>query len=148
MSNELWAALIGVCGTLTGVWYGAKLSRQATRDLLQDQARAEFATAFSETLARLGRGSSDPGVGEALQILNADYPHHYAAYVRYRVLLPAKRQRDLDRAWSEYTKEDAYELREEAELYRFIHVIEPTSEEHQFALAIKHVNALLAKTAA
>ncbi len=148
MANEIWAALIGVGGTLAGVWYGAKLSRQAARDLLYEQARSEFASAFTDTLVKLGRGVSNPGVGEAIDILTADFPRHYAAYVRLRTLLPAQKQKEVDLAWAQYTKDDEYELREEAETYRFVHVLGPKSEEHQFMLAQKHVHALLSKTAA
>lgn len=147
MANEIWTALIGVGGAFAGVWYGAKLSRQAARDLLHEQARWEFASAFADTLVKLGRGVSDPGVGEALDILTTDFPRHFAAYVRLRTLLPIEKQVALDTAWSAYTKDDDYELREEAETYRFVHVLGPESDEHQFMLAQKHVQALLAKAA-
>jgi hypothetical protein len=148
MANEIWAALIGVGGALGGVWYGARLSRQAARDLLHEQARGEFASVFADTLVKLGRGVGEPGIGEAFQILTADYPRHYAAYIRLRTLLPTEKQKQLDIAWAAYTKDEEYELRDEAETYRFVHVLGPKSDEHQFLLAQKHVQALLAKTAA
>lgn len=152
MANEFWADAIGVvssvAGAIGGAWYGAKLSRQGERDLLHDQARVEFANAFAATLARLGRGVEDHGLGEALQIMNEGFPKHYLAYVKLRTALPPDNQRALDAAWNSYTKEHEYELSEEGEFYRFIHVLGPKHDEHQFMLAEKHIYALLAKTAA
>lgn len=148
MAVEIWTALIGVAGTLGGVWYGARLSRQAARDLLHEQARAEFATAFTETLVKLGRGVADPGIGEAIRVLTEDFPRHYTAYIRLRTLLPTEKRKRLDTAWAVYTKDDEYELREEAETYRFVHILGPKAEEQQFMLAQKHVQSLLEMTLA
>ena len=149
MANEIWAALIGVIGAIGGVFCGARLSRQAARDLLHEQARSEFTAAFTDTLIKLGRGASDPCIGDAISILTTDFPGHYAAYIRFRVLLSSNENRKkLDLAWATYTKDGDYELMEEAEKYRFAHVLGSNSKEHQFLLAQKHVQALLAKSAA
>lgn len=147
MANELLAALIGVAGTLGGVWYGARLSRQASRDLLSNQAKAEFAGAFAETLLKLTGPVVEERTGRAMHILKEDYPRHLVAYLRLRSVLPKQQQQSVDRAWQDYIREDSSDIPEEREFYRFCYVLDPQSDEHQFMLAAKHVNALLAKIA-
>ena len=147
MPSEIWAALIGVVGTLAGVWYGAWLSRKAARDLLIQQAKAEFAAAFTATLVNLASGQKQDQ-GQALGILQTDYPGHLAAYIKLRSVLPKEQQVAVDEAWRQYTRDDQNQLPEEREFYRFNHVLGPDSGEHQFMLAAKHVNSLLAKIAA
>lgn len=147
MPDEIWAALIGVAGALSGVWYGANLSRKAARDLLAQQARAEFASAFANTLLKL-TCSVEEGLGQAMDILKEDYPLHLVAYIRLRSVLPKEQQGNVDHAWNQYTNDDKKSLRQEREFYRFSHVLAADSDEHQFMLAAKHINALLARTAA
>ena len=65
MANEIWAALIGVVGALVGVWYGARLSREAARSLLAQQAKAEFASTFTETLFKLSGPVAENRIGDA-----------------------------------------------------------------------------------
>ena len=152
MSNEIWAALIGatatVVGTLGGVMYGAKVSRQPTRDLLAQQAKAEFAAAFTDTLIKLSGPVQEVRVGRAFHILQEDYPRHFAAYIKLRSILTKQQQDSIDEAWKHYAKDDKSDLPEEREFYRFKHVLSPNTDEHQFMLATKHVNALLSSTAA
>ena len=147
LTNELWAALVGVAGTLGGVIYGAKLSREAARDLLAQQAKAEFASAFTDTLFKLSGSVTESREGKALHILQADYPRHFVAYIRLRSILPKKEQDAIDEAWKQYAKDDDNDLPEEREFYRFKHVLGPESDEHQHMLAAKHINILLAKNA-
>ena len=148
MANEIWAALIGVAGAISGVWYGAKLSRQAARDLLAQQAKAEFASAFTDTLLKLMGPVAEDRVGRAFHILQDDYPRHLAAYVRLRTVLPKLQQDAIDEAWKQYARDDQEDLPQERDFYRFNHVLSQQSDEHQFMLAAKHVNALLARAAA
>lgn len=145
MGNEVLAALVGVVGTLAGAWYGARLSRRAARDLLASQAKAEFAAAFTDTLFKLTGPAEEQGIGQAIHILQEDYPRHLVAYLRLRSILPKDHQEVVDRAWREYAGGDANEPAEECNFYRFIHVLAPESDEHQFMLAAKHVHGLLAK---
>ena len=148
MANEIWAALIGVAGAMGGVWYGARLSREAARDLLTQQAKAEFASAFTDTLVKLSGPVQENRVGDAFHVLQAAYPRHFVAYIKLRSILPNEQQRAIDEAWQHYAKDDKSDLPEEREFYRFNHVLDPKTDEHQHMLAAKHVNALLAKTAA
>jgi hypothetical protein len=148
MANEIWAALIGVAGAIGGVWYGAKLSRQAARDLLAQQAKAEFASAFTDTLLKLSGPIQEDRMGRAFHILQEDYPRHFAAYIKLRTILPQQEQEAIDEAWKNYARDDKNDPLEEREFYRFKHVLGPESDEHQYMLAAKHINALLTKTAA
>lgn len=148
MDNEIWAALIGVAGAIGGVWYGAKLSRQAARDLLAQQAKAEFASAFTDTLLKLSGPIQEDRMGRAFHILQDDYPRHFAAYIKLRTILPQQEQDAIDEAWKHYARYDKNDLPEEREFYRFKHVLSPVCDEHQFMLAAKHINSLLARTAA
>ena len=152
LSNEILAAFISVAGavagTLGGVWYGARLTREAARDLLAQQAKAEFASAFTDTLFKLTGPVPENRVGDAFNILQADYPRHLIAYISLRSVLPIKQQRTIDEAWQQYAKDDKNDLPEEREFYRFNHVLGPKSDEHQFMLATKHINVLLSKAAA
>ena len=152
MSEAIWSAFIGavatVAGTLGGVWYGARLSRQSARDLLAQQAKAEFASAFTDTLIKLTGPVEEERIGKAIRILQDDYPRHLVAYVKLRSVLPKGQQDAIDEAWKQYTRDEKNDLPEEREFYRFKHVLGPDSDEHQFMLATKHINALLARTAA
>lgn len=143
MSDELLGALIGVGGVFLGAWYSARLSRRAAHDLLAQQAKAEFAASFTSTLMKLHGDNATPGEGRALFILQEDYPIHFAAYLKLRAVVPKKEQCAIDRAWKNYAYKDEYDLPEETAFYRFSHVLDPTSEEHQHMLAIKHINILL-----
>ena len=147
MSNEIWNALIGVSGALGGVWFGAKLSRQATQDMLAQQAKAEFASTFTSTLIKLHSKITNPGENRALSILEEDFPIHFAAYLKLRAVVPKKQQTAIEEAWKHYAEKDNYELPEEGEFYRFVHVLESIKDEHQCLLAIKHINALLSSIA-
>lgn len=152
MSETITAAWIGVAGTVIagfgGAWLGAKIARGAGRALLIQQARAEFAHAFTRTLAKLGGPVDEDRMGRAMYILKEDYPVHLLAYIRLRSILPKQEQEAVDVAWSQYTNDEKYSLPQEREFYRFCHVLSPQSDEHQFMLAAKHINALLARTAA
>ena len=148
MPNEIWAAAIAVAGTIGGVWYGAKLSRKAAFDLLSQQAKAEFASAFTDTLVKLSGAVEEDRDGRAIYILQEDYPRHLVAYVKLRSVLPKEQQATIDEAWRQYTKDEMDQPPREREFYRFNHILAPQSDEHQFMLATKHINALLARTAA
>ncbi len=148
MANELWAALVGVGGAILGTWYGARLSRAAARDLLAQQAKSEFATAFTDTLFKLGLPAMAVGRGEAWQILRDDYPKHLIAYIRLRSILSRRDQIVIDEAWGKYVMDDKNDLPEEREMYRFKHVLGLGSNEQQFKLAAKLINTLLASAAA
>ena len=152
LSNEVLAAFISVAGAvvgaLGGVWYGARLSREAARDLLAQQAKAEFASSFTDTLFKLTGPVPENRVGDAFNILQSDYPRHLTAYIRLRTVLPKEQQRTIDEAWQHYAKDDKNDLPEEREFYRFKHILGPVSDEHQFMLAIKHINTLLERSAA
>ena len=147
MPDELIGAIIAVAGAIIGAWYSARLSRQAAQDLLSQQAKAEFSSAFTGALIKLHSEISNPGEGRALFILQEDFPSHFAAYLKLRVVVPKKEQQTIDAAWKRYAQEDEYELPEERTFYRFSHVLEPHAEEHQNLLSIKHINILLNATA-
>ena len=148
MANELWAAVIAVAGTMGGVWYGARLSREAARDLMAQQAKAEFASAFTDTLVKLSGPVEEDRDGRAVYILQEDYPRHLVAYIKLRSIVSKKQQTAIDEAWQHYTRDEKNHLPREREFYRFNHVLGPQTDEHQFMLAKKHINALLARTAA
>jgi len=148
MAYEIWAAAISVAGTIGGVWYGARLSRQAARDLMAEQAKAEFASAFTDTLLKLSGPVEEDRDGRALHILQEDYPRHLVAYIKLRTVVPKVGGGSDHEAWKQYCKDDETQLPREREFYRFKHVLSPASDEHQFMLAKKHINALLARTAA
>ena len=63
MSYEIASAIIGVVGTLIGafggVYYGARLSKEAARHVVVLQARAQFTAAFTGTLVKLRNGVTD-----------------------------------------------------------------------------------------
>ena len=152
MSETLIAAWIGVAGTviagLGGAWLGAKIARDTGRNLLIQQARAEFANAFGSTLVKLSGPAEEDRMGRAMHILKEDYLQHLLAYIRLRSILPKQKQEAVDKAWSQYTNDEKYSLPQEREFYRFSHVLSPESDEHQFMLAAKHINILLSSTAA
>lgn len=152
MTEAIVAAWVGVAGTVIagfgGAWLGAKIARDAGRDLLIWQARAEFAHAFTRTLAKLVGTAEEVHMGRAMYILKEDYPLHLVAYIRLRSILPKEQQDTVDKAWNQYTSDEKYSLPQERDFYRFCHVLSPETDEHQFMLASKHINALLARTAA
>jgi hypothetical protein len=152
MTDEAFATLIGtiatIGGTMWGVWYGARVSRQAARDLLTQQAKAEFAASFTGALVNLSGPVQEERVGTALHILQEHYPAHLAAYIRLRSVLAKEEQAAIDEAWKKYAGDDKRQLPGEREFYRFCHVLSPESDEHQFMLATKHIYSLLARTAA
>ena len=131
-----------------GVWYGAKLSRSAAQNLLGQQAKAEFALAFADTLFKLNLTTSAAGNAEALQILREDYKKHLLAYIRLRSIVSRKEQLKIDTAWRNYVLDDKNDLPEEQEIYRFKHILTLKSNEHQHLLAAKHINTLLTCIAA
>jgi len=143
VANEIQAALIGVFGAIGGVWYGARLSRQAAQDLLAQQAKAEFAASFTDTLTKLHAGAFSPGQADALFIMQEAYPAHFAAYLKLRSIVPKKQQDAIDQAWQQYTQDDQFELAEEKSTYRFSHILNADTDKHQQMLAIKHINSLL-----
>ncbi|MEK6805189.1 MAG: hypothetical protein AABY95_00890 [Pseudomonadota bacterium] len=143
MCNEIISTIIGVIGAISGVWYGAHLSRKAARDLLAQQAKAEFAASFTDTIIKLQSKITEIGVGEALSILQAGHPVHFAAYIKLRSVIPKEQQGPVDKAWKEYTKDDKYNLPEERRFYRFAHVLYSDKDEHQYMQALKHVNRLI-----
>ena len=143
MSSETLSALIGAATTLIGVGLGACLSRRAARELLEDQARQEFALAFTDTLLRLANGVEVPGEGEASHILDADFPRHHAAYMRLRTLLRSEGQAALDKAWSVYAPDDQYETRQVANTLRFAGVLSANTDDEHFKAATDRVNELL-----
>lgn len=143
MPYEILAALMGVGGTLVGVWYGAKLAKKATIELVVQQEKGRFLSNFTDTLLRLSRPVEEPGVGEANLVLQEHFPKHLAAYLRLRSAVPSVYHKAIDAAWAKYTKDDEYELQEEKEIYRFTHVLNGRNDEEMRALAIKHVTALI-----
>ena len=146
MSETIIAALLGVAGTLIagfgGAWLGARIARDAGRNLLGQQAKSEFVSVFIETLTELHEGPSDIGVGKAWEILKTNYPRHFAAYLKLRNTVPLRDRQAIDRAWSEYTKDDDGEEPAERVFNRFSHVLGPRLDGDQFKLAIEHVNRL------
>lgn len=143
MSNEIWVAIIGVAGTLAGVWIGARLSSNTAKNLVAQQAKAEFCTAFTETLVQLHAPVEEPGIGEALEILQNNYSIHLAAYLKLKATVPSKHVQGIEVAWKQYNKDGNYELQEEQEMYRFAHVLNGKNEEEMRMLARKHVNTLI-----
>ena len=147
MANEIIAAVlgavIGVGGALFGVRSGAKLSRRAGQELLVQQAKAEFISAFIETLVKLNSEVESPGECRAQNILQGNYPTHFAAYLKLRAVCLKDQQASIEVAWRNYTGDHQYKYSEEAKFYRFSHVADPNNEEHQHMIAIKHVNNLL-----
>lgn len=150
MSETISAAWIAVAGTiaaglagLAGAWLGARIARDAGRQLLVDQAKVAFAAAFTQTLVELHSNISDEGVGAALDVLRAGYPSHLAAYIKLRSILSGEQRQAIDHAWKRYTRDDEYYLPQERETYRFAHVLTSQTKEHQNMLAIKHIDALL-----
>lgn len=146
MPNEITAALIGVGGTLVGAlagaWLGGSISRRASRDLLQQQAKADFYAAFSETLSDLYLGH-DQEHGFACDLLNKHFYRHYAAYQKLHAILSKSEQTKLNRRWEEYAGDAQYELPEERDMYRFCDLLDkPTTHEQNMA-AIEHVKRLL-----
>ena len=143
MPTEIWAAIVGVVGTLLGVWYGSRVSSNTARHLVVQQAKAEFSSVFTETLVQLHAPVNEEGRGEALEILQNNFPAHLTAYLKLKAALPSSYSPGLEAAWSRYTKDGEYELKEEKEFYRFAHVLNGKNDEQMQALAIKHVNALI-----
>jgi hypothetical protein len=152
MSETMIAAWLGVGGTLVagfgGAWLGAKIARDAGRHLLSQQAKAEFTAAFTDTIFKLSGPAPENRVGDALHILTTDYPRHFIAYIRLRSVLSILEQRTIDDAWRQYVKDDKDDSPEEREFYRFKDVLNPDTDEHQYMLAVKRINTLLAKAAA
>lgn len=150
LPNEIWAAVIGVLGTVVGVLLGAcmstKLSRKAAQDLLVLQARAEFAGAFVDILVKLDSEVVESGEGAALEMLQLAYPLHLAAYIKLRSVLPKREQRASDEAWRQYTRDDKYEHQEERRVYRFMQVLNADSDKQQYLLAKEHIERLLVAT--
>jgi len=143
LCKEILSVAISVAGTIGGVWLGARFSRQAAQDLLAQQAKAEFASTFTNTLVKLHSEIPNTGEGRALHILQDDYPIHFSAYLKLRAVVPKKQQNAIEESWKHYAEKDHYELSAEREFYRFCHILEPKKDEHQCLLAIKHINALL-----
>ncbi len=143
MPNELWVAIIGVAGTLAGVWIGARLSNNTAQNLMAQQAKAEFSAKFTETLIQLHAPVDEPGIGEALEILKKTFPSHLTAYLKLKAIIPSKHCNGIEEAWNRYTKDGNYELQKEKEMYRFTHVLSGKNDREMRLLAIKHVNALI-----
>ena len=149
MSVEIWSAIIGVLGTMFGVLVGSWMSRKAAVDILAAQAKADFASSFVDTLKKLHEEPSEPSEGNMLSILQEDFPMHFRAYLKLKATLPEKQRAAIDKAWRNYSLKSgdldlADAIPEEQEFYRFCHVLDSESGDHQKALAIKHVNKLLA----
>lgn len=143
MPTEIWTSIVGVFGTLIGVWYGVRVSRQTAQDLVVQQAKAAFSSEFTETLVQLHAPIEEQGVGKTLDILQENFPIHLAAYLKLKASLPSSYTRPLEDAWSRYTKDGEYGLQEEKEMYRFAHVLNGHNEEQMQALAIKHVSSII-----
>jgi hypothetical protein len=94
MTETITAAWIGVAGTaiagLAGAWLGAKIARDAGRQLLAQQAKTEFAAAFTQTLVQQHSNIPEEGEGSALYVLRAGHPLHLAAYIKLRSALPGE----------------------------------------------------------
>ena len=146
MSDEAIRCVIsvmGIAGSIGGVFLGARLSRKTAQDLLAQQAKAKFSASFTCTLVKLHSEIPNQGEGRATTILQEDYPAHFAAYLELLAVVPKRHQAKIDEAWKHYAEKEEYELPEEREFYRFCHVLSPNKEEHQYLLAIKHINSLL-----
>jgi len=143
MATELWAAIIGVAGTLIGVWIGARLSSNTAKNLVVQQVKAEFYSAFTETLVQLHARVEELDIGEARRILQVNFPSHLAAYLKLKASVPSKYVKGIEEAWGRYTNDNEYELQEEKDIYRFSHVMSGGSDEDMRRLAIEHVNALI-----
>lgn len=143
MPNELWASVIGVGGTLAGVWVGAKLARNTALEFAVQQAKAEFSSQFTSTLVQLHSSTEESGIGEVVQILQQNFPAHLAAYLKLKASIPSNYHEVIEKAWSGYTKDHEHELKEEKVFYRFSHILNGKNDEEMRSLAIKHINALL-----
>ncbi|WP_422411688.1 MULTISPECIES: hypothetical protein [unclassified Endozoicomonas] len=111
--------------------------------MLFQQAKADFTAPFVDALIKLYSRESDfPDTG-ALEILQAAYPLQFAAYLKLRAVGSKRQVRIIDCAWEQYVGKKDYQLLQEAEMYRFSHVLNLDSDEDQRLLAIKHINKLL-----
>ena len=147
MTETIAAAWIGSISTVAagvaGAWLGAKISRDSGRNLLAQQARAEFSSTFTATLIELHDGPSDIGVGKAWELLKDAYRPHFAAYLKLRAIVPKSQRKAIDEAWKQYAKDDESQSPAEREFNRFGHVLSAKHDADQFRLAIKHINELL-----
>jgi len=143
MDNEIWMTVISVAGILSGVLIGARLSSNAAINLMTQQAKAEFYSRFTDTLVQLHTPVEEPGIGEAMTILQKHYPGHLAAFLKLKATVPTSRIQAIEAAWNKYTKDSDHELQEEKEMYRFAHVLNGKTDEEMRMLAIKRVNGLI-----
>ena len=143
MLKDILLATLGVLGALGGAWLGAKLTRQAARDLLATQAKLEFSSVFTDTLFRLSTEVVEERTGRAWRILKEEYPAHLRAYLKLLSVLPIAQQPQVKQAWQTYTGDNKADPNDEPDFYRFSEVLSPTSDEHQHMLALKRVRALL-----
>lgn len=142
MNETVVLALLGVVGTLLGSWLGAFISRKSANDLLTRQAKMDFSNSFTDVLLKLHTVPSDE-LEFPVDLLKAMYPVHFASYLRLRLVLDDNERLRLDSKWSQYTKDDGYELLEEKDQYRFSHLYSLTDNEQRRMLAIKLVGELI-----
>lgn len=142
MNIELWVAVIGVTGTLIGVWLGSFLTDSTSKRILFEQAKFEFINSFSDAIIKLMAPIKERGTGESSRVLDDDYLLHYSAYLKLLASTPDNKLTNINSAWGRYTQNEKYELIEEQEIYRFSHILTKNDEESQM-LAIKHINRLV-----
>ena len=147
MSDTIIAAWLGIAGTLAagfgGAWLGARIAKEAGRELLTQQARAEFLTAFNDALVELHLGIGEEATNFAHNLMKTHFRAHTAAYLKLRTALPAKDRIGIDAAWRKYTKDDSSEHPDEREFHRFSIVFTGNNTEEKNQFAIKHINELL-----
>ena len=142
MAMEITSAVLGIAGSLMGVWIGGKISRNANRELLQHQAENEFAAAFSEVLTELYLGHEAES-GFARDLLTKHFAAHHTAYQKLRLLLSPVGRMKLDTRWDQYANDKkSLDLRER-DLYRFSEVFSMESTADQNSAAINRINRLL-----
>lgn len=144
MPIEVFTALIGVGGTVLGVWIGSRIQKNAADRVLSRQAFSKLVEAFSKELAIL-KTSTEDEMGSTAKLLQENHKKHLIAYLELRATLDAKHREELDRRWQTYTQENRDLYPEEREMYRFVHLYrdEGLTEEDMRLLAIKHIQNLV-----
>ena len=151
MSDTIIAAWLGIAGTLAaglgGAWIGARIAKEAGRELLTQQAKAEFLSAFNDALVELHTGIGEEASNFAHKLMKAHFRKHIAAYLKLRTALPVTDRTGIDAAWRKYTNDDSSEHPEEREFHRFSIVFNGSNTEARNMFAIKHINTLLSAVA-
>ncbi|MFQ5753135.1 MAG: hypothetical protein ACE5HI_14175 [bacterium] len=118
MSDTIWAAIIGVAGTLGGVGLGLWWNRNATQkavdlsfkkatDLIKQQdffrAAGIFKSAFNRTreIVTIDKNHNH----FTFEKLQAEIVKQHRALVRFEIYLPPNRRSELWKAWEDYSRQ-------------------------------------------